>query len=128
MGRLVPRPSNGHSTVLTASSFPVDAIMVGGWDLQSSLGIEPSFASTHHPQFLEAIEKIQRAADANGVAVMGGGMADTLPHRIRLGWRLFICGTDAAGILSWGNQALEKYKEIAAGVYQPLKNGNGVSH
>lgn len=102
--------------------------MVGGWDLQSSLGIDPSEASVHHPRFLEAIERIQRAADANGVAVMGGGMADTLQHRIRLGWRLFICGTDAAGILNWGNQALEKYKEIAAGACQPLKNGNGVSY
>lgn len=100
--------------------------MVGGWDLQSSLGIEPSETSLHHPLFLESIQKIQRAADRNGLAVMGGAHPDTLQDRIQLGWRLFICGTDAAAILAWGEQALNKYKGISAGVpLEPIKNGNG---
>ncbi len=98
--------------------------MVGGWDLQSSLGLEPSFASTHHPEFLVAIERIQRAADANGLAVLGGGMPDTLVDRIELGWRLFICNTDAAGIISWGTKRLEEYKKIAEGAKH---HTNGIS-
>jgi len=99
--------------------------MVGGWDLQSSLGLESSLASNHHPQFLESIERIQRAADANGLAVLGGGMPDTLVDRIKLGWRLFICSTDAAGIINWGTEGLEKYKKIAEGV---LLQQNSRSH
>jgi hypothetical protein len=43
-------------------------------------------------------------------------MPDTLVDRIKLGWRLFICSTDAAGIINWGTQGLEKYKNIAEGV------------
>ena len=103
----------------------VDGILVGGIDLQASLGLEPSFASTHHPQFLASIEKIQRAADANGLAVMGRVMADTLADRIKLGWRLFVCSSDAAGIISWGTQGLENYKKIAENA---PRLQNGVSH
>lgn len=102
--------------------------MVGGFDLQTSLGLEPSPSALHHPLFLEAIETIQRAADAHGLAVLGGAQPATLQDRLRLGWRAFICGTDAAGIVNWGTQALGEYKAIIAAA-APKSNGtrNGVA-
>ena len=96
--------------------------MVGGWDLQSSMKLSPSRAGNHHPEFLAAIEKIQRAADANGLAVMGAATPDTLADRIKLGWKLIITSPDAAGILNWGMQRLEECKKIAGEVSRPGKN------
>jgi len=86
--------------------------------------LEPSFASTHHSQFLASKEKTQRAANANNLAVLGGGMPDTLMDRIKLGWRLFICSTDAAGIINWGTQGLERYKKIAEGAQYEQQVGS----
>lgn len=83
--------------------------MVGGFDLQASLGLEPNPASTHHLEFLATIKKIQNAADANNLVVLGGAMPDTVADRIRLGWRAFLCATDASAIITAGTESLSSY-------------------
>ena len=98
--------------------------MVGGFDLQASLGLEPSAGSLHHPKFLEAIRNIQAAADANGLAVLGGAMPDTVADRIKLGWRVFLCATDANHIIKGGEESLASYKSIAGSVTRPYTNGD----
>ena len=90
--------------------------MVGGFDLQASLGLEPSPGSAHHPEFLAAIKKIQGAADANDLVVLGGAMPETVADRIELGWRAFLCATDASAIIKAGTESLSSYKSIAESV------------
>lgn len=87
--------------------------MVGGFDLQASLELEPSPHSLHHPGFLGAIQKIQGAADANGLVVLGGALPDTVADRIKLGWRAFLCATDAGAIIKAGTESLTEFKSIA---------------
>ncbi|RMD41934.1 hypothetical protein DV735_g3155, partial [Chaetothyriales sp. CBS 134920] len=92
----------------------VDALMVGAGDLRASLGLEVGSQDGQEPVFLEAMAKIQRAADANGLAVLGFAMTpDILQRRIQLGWRAFVIHSDASAIYKSGVQTLEAQVKVA---------------
>ena len=86
----------------------VDALMVGASDLRFSLGLPAGSMDGDEPEFVSALDRIQRAADANGLAVLGFAVtADILKKRLILGWRAFIVHSDASGIFRSGTQGLE---------------------
>lgn len=97
--------------------------MVGGYDLQASLNLPVVTESMRHPVFLEAITSIQRAADANGLTVLGSGALEALEDRVKLGWRAFLCSPDTTGILVHGNQELEACKARAVSAVTGKWNG-----
>ena len=102
--------------MLTAKSckLAVDAIMVGAGDLRSSLGLEMGSQDGDEPIFLDALDKIQRAADANNLAVLGFAMTpEILRRRLQQGWRAFIVHSDGYGISRSGNEALEMGTQLA---------------
>ncbi|KAF8252247.1 HpcH/HpaI aldolase/citrate lyase family protein [Wilcoxina mikolae CBS 423.85] len=97
----------------------VDALMVGASDLRFSLGLAAGSMDGDEPSFLAALDKIQRAADANSLAVLGFAVTpEILERRLKLGWRAFICHADASGIFSSGTQGLLAYQKIAEGKKQ----------
>ncbi|KAL9605382.1 MAG: hypothetical protein Q9179_001439 [Wetmoreana sp. 5 TL-2023] len=86
----------------------VDALMVGASDLRFSLGLPAGSMDGDEPEFLAALAKIQRAADNNGLAVLGFAVTPgILRKRLKLGWRALICHADASGIFHSGTQSLE---------------------
>lgn len=91
----------------------VDGLLVGLNDLQCSLGLEPGPTTAGEAIVLAAINRIQRVADANNLAVMGRATAETLEDRLKLGWRAIVCHGDVAGILDSGTQALQACQQIA---------------
>lgn len=92
----------------------IDALMVGAGDLRASLGLEVGSQDGDEPVFLEALQKIQRAADANGLAVLGFAMTpEILARRVEQGWRAFVVHSDAAGIYHSGVRALEAQAQVA---------------
>ncbi|RMZ76916.1 hypothetical protein DV738_g4728, partial [Chaetothyriales sp. CBS 135597] len=106
-------------------SYPplVDALMVGAGDLRASLGLEVGSQDGQEPVFLEAMTKIQRAADTNGLAVLGFAMTpDILQRRIQLGWRAFVIHSDASAIYKSGVQTLEAQMKIADKMYTVYGN------
>jgi 2-keto-3-deoxy-L-rhamnonate aldolase RhmA len=109
-----------HLQELTKSI--VDGLMVGGYDLQASLKLPVITESMRHPVFLEAIVSIQRAADANGLTVLGSGALEALEDRVKLGWRAFLCSPDTTGILVHGNQELEACKARAVSAVTGKRN------
>jgi 2-keto-3-deoxy-L-rhamnonate aldolase RhmA len=88
--------------------------MVGASDLRFSLGLPAGSMDGDEPCFLEALAKIQKAADANGLPILGFGTSpEVLQKRLKLGWRAFIVHGDIAGIYSSGVDSLQKYLEVA---------------
>jgi hypothetical protein len=86
----------------------VDALMVGTGDLRCSMGLEVGSQDGDEPVFLEALEKIQRAADANGLAVLGFAMTnEILERRLKLGWRALVIHSDGAGVFKSGTKNFE---------------------
>ena len=59
----------------------VDALMVGAGDLRCSLGLEVGSQDGDEPVFLDALEKIQKAADGNELAVLGFAMTPEILRR-----------------------------------------------
>lgn len=95
----------------------VDALMVGASDLRFSLGLPAGSMDGDEPAFLAALKKIQRAADANGLAVLGFAVTPRiLERRLKLGWRALICHADASGIYHSGTQGFEEYCKIAESI------------
>ncbi|KAG6009341.1 hypothetical protein E4U21_002649 [Claviceps maximensis] len=93
----------------------VDALMVGAGDLRCSLGLAVGSQDGDEPLFLDALDKIQRAADANNLAVLGFAMTpDILRRRLERGWRAFIIHSDGYGIFKSGVEGLESSLELAA--------------
>ncbi len=71
------------------------------------------------PEFLAALERIQNAADSNGLAILGFAVTpEILEKRLKLGWRAFICHADASSIFSSGTQSLKGNLLIAETVAQ----------
>ncbi|RMZ79862.1 hypothetical protein DV737_g3209, partial [Chaetothyriales sp. CBS 132003] len=102
----------------------VDALMVGAGDLRASLGLEVGSQDGQEPAFLEAMSKIQRAADANDLAVLGFAMTpEILQRRIQLGWKAFVIHSDASGIYKSGVQTLEAQMQVAEAA---SNQGNGL--
>ena len=100
--------------------------MVGAGDLRCSLGLEVGSQDGDEPQFLEALEKIQKAADENNLAVLGFAMTpEILRRRLRRGWRAFIVHADASGIYNSGVQSFRSNVELAESVKGPKKFMNG---
>lgn len=59
------------------------------------------------PEFLAALERIQDAADSNGLAILGFAVTqEILVKRLKLGWRALICHADASSIFNSGTQSL----------------------
>lgn len=82
--------------------------MVGVGDLRLSLGLEPGSQDGDEPEFIASLAKIQRAADANGLCVLGFAMTpEILQRRIGLGWRAFVIHGDAGGIFKSGSEGLQ---------------------
>ncbi|KAI0872903.1 putative 2-dehydro-3-deoxyglucarate aldolase [Hypoxylon argillaceum] len=113
----------------------VDALMVGVADLRCSMGFEVGSQDGEEPVFMAAMEKIQRAADANGLAVLGFAMGDEiLQRRLRLGWRAFIIHSDGYGIFESGTSSIRngiKISEEIKSSRNALKINstiNGVKH
>ncbi|KAI1826177.1 putative 2-dehydro-3-deoxyglucarate aldolase [Xylaria intraflava] len=86
----------------------VDALMVGVADLRCSMGFEVGSQDGEEPNFMAAMNRIQTAADANGLAVLGFAMTDEiLQRRLRLGWRAFIIHSDGYGIFNSGTASIQ---------------------
>ena len=95
----------------------VDALMVGASDLRFSLGLPAGSPDGDEPVFVKAMDKIQRAADANGLAILGFAVTpEILKKRLKLGWRALICHADASGIFNSGTQGLRTNRRIAKSV------------
>lgn len=109
--------------------------MVGVADLRCSMGFEVGSQDGEEPVFMAAMEKIQRAADANGLAVLGFAMSDEiLQRRLRLGWRAFIIHSDGYGIFESGTSSIRNGIKISEEI-KPSRNAlningtvNGVKH
>jgi hypothetical protein len=98
--------------------------MVGAGDLRCSLGLEMGSQDGDEPVFLDALARIQQAAEANNLAVLGFAMTpDIQRRRIQRGWRAFIVHSDGYGICRSGNEALEAGLQLA----ENLRRENGVS-
>ncbi|KAH8658403.1 putative 2-dehydro-3-deoxyglucarate aldolase [Xylariales sp. PMI_506] len=115
----------------------IDALMVGVGDLRCSMGLEVGSQDGDEPAFLAALDKIQKAADANNLAVLGFAMTpEILRRRVERGWRAFIVHTDGYGIFKSGNESfdasvkLAKQTKMGANGFSNghLANGNGVSN
>ncbi|KZF20954.1 HpcH/HpaI aldolase/citrate lyase family protein [Xylona heveae TC161] len=103
----------------------VDALMVGASDLRFSLGLEAGSQDGDEPTFLAALEKIQRAADENGLCVLGFAMSPkVLERRLKLGWRALIIHGDAPGIVNSGAESLKSSLKVAELVGNPSANGS----
>ena len=88
--------------------------MVGAGDLRCSLGLEVGSQDGDEPIFLDALEKIQRAADANNLAVLVFAMTpEILRRRLKRGWRAFIVHSDGYGIFSSGSESLDAGTKLA---------------
>ncbi|KAB8068848.1 Pyruvate/Phosphoenolpyruvate kinase-like domain-containing protein [Aspergillus leporis] len=109
---------DGVQNVAEIASVPgVDGLMVGASDLRFSLGLEPGSGDSDEPSFLNALEKIQAAADQNRLCVLGFAMTPTvLQRRLERGWRAFIIHGDATGLIISGNLSLQSSLEIVATV------------
>ncbi|KAH9882568.1 hypothetical protein J1614_000804 [Plenodomus biglobosus] len=91
-----------------AATPGIDALMVGAGDLRCSQGLEVGSQDGDEPVFLEALNKIQRAADRNGLCVLGFAMTpEILERRLKLGWKAFIVHSDGAGVFKSGVASFE---------------------
>jgi 2-keto-3-deoxy-L-rhamnonate aldolase RhmA len=100
--------------------------MVGAGDLRFSLSLAAGSQDGDEPSFLAALDKIQRAADANGLAVLGFAMTpEILRRRLQLGWRAFIVHADASGIFKSGTEGLQSTLEVAVGSERPSPQAGG---
>jgi 2-keto-3-deoxy-L-rhamnonate aldolase RhmA len=82
--------------------------MVGAGDLRCSLGLEVGSQDGDEPSFLDALDKIQRAADKNGLAVLGFAMTpEILEQRLKRGWKAFIIHSDGASVFKSGMQSFQ---------------------
>ena len=108
----------------------VDALMVGAGDLRCSLGLEVGSQDGDEPAFLDALEKIQKAADENNLAVLGFAMTpEILRRRLNRGWRAFIVHSDGSGIFNSGVQSFRSNMELASSVKSAkVVNGHGSRH
>ncbi|KAG5927434.1 hypothetical protein E4U42_002269 [Claviceps africana] len=109
----------------------VDALMVGAGDLRCSLGLAVGSQDGDEPVFVQALERIQRAADANGLAVLGFAMTpEILRRRLERGWRAFIVHSDGYGIFKSGVEGLDASLELAEAVRRrgTDKVVNGTAH
>ena len=87
--------------------------MVGASDLRFSLGLPAGSMDGDEPKFVAALARIQSAADANGLAVLGFAVTpEILRKRIELGWRAFITHADASSIFNSGTQNLEANLQV----------------
>ncbi|KAF2184930.1 HpcH/HpaI aldolase/citrate lyase family protein [Zopfia rhizophila CBS 207.26] len=92
----------------------IDALMVGAGDLRCSVGLEVGSQDGDEPVFLAALDKIQRAADKNGLAVLGFAMTpEILERRLKLGWKAFIVHSDGAGVFKSGVKSFEDNVRLA---------------
>lgn len=88
--------------------------MVGAGDLRCSMGLEVGSQDGDEPVFLAALDKIQRAADKNGLAVLGFAMTpEILERRLKLGWKAFIVHSDGAGVFKSGVRSFEDNVRLA---------------
>ncbi|RYP50318.1 hypothetical protein DL768_004135 [Monosporascus sp. mg162] len=77
-------------------SLTVDALMVGAGDLRCSLGLEVGSQDGNGSTILDTLEKIQRAADVNDLAVFGFATTpEILGRRLERGWRAFIVHSES---------------------------------
>ena len=91
--------------------------MVGAGDLRCSLGLEVGSQDGDEPEFLAALQKIQKAADQSGMAVLGFAMTkEILKRRVELGWRAFIVHADAPGIFNSGMQSFSSNVEFVQSI------------
>ena len=88
-----------------AAVVGVDSLFVGPNDLCASMGLPP-LLEPDEPAFEEALEKVVRAANAQGKAagILVGTLATGL-KRLQQGFRFVAIGTDA-GMLTSGAQAI----------------------
>lgn len=111
------RKAGSRARMLTGIPLPVDALMVGVGDLRCSLGLETGSQDGDEPVFLAALDRIQAAADANGLPVLGFAMSpEILKRRIKLGWKAFIIHSDGSGVYNSGMQALDAQLQVVAGM------------
>ncbi|KAF4998419.1 hypothetical protein FDECE_11793 [Fusarium decemcellulare] len=104
----------------------IDALMVGAGDLRCSMGLEVGSQDGDEPVFLSALDKIQRAADKNGLAVLGFAMTpEILERRLKLGWRAFVVHSDGSGVFKSGVRTFED--NIALATTLGAKGMNGVN-
>ncbi|KAK2037496.1 HpcH/HpaI aldolase/citrate lyase family protein [Colletotrichum somersetense] len=97
----------------------IDAIMVGVGDLRCSLDLEVGIQDGDEPIFLDALNKIQMAAQANGLAVLGFAMTrQILRRRLQRGWGAFIVHSDGYEIFRSGNESLEEGFQLSEQLIQ----------
>jgi len=92
----------------------IDGLMVGAGDLRCSMGLEVGSQDGEEIIFLTALEKIQKAADRNGLAVLGFAMSpDILERRLKLGWKAFVVHSDGAGVFKSGIKSFDDNVRLA---------------
>lgn len=98
----------------------VDVLFIGPNDLSVNLGC---FGQFELPVFRKAVERVLRAAQANGIAagIMAEGAEDVLA-RIDQGFRFVAAGTDARLLAS---AAKATYEELRAGISLRINNAEG---
>lgn len=100
--------------------------MVGVGDLRCSLGLQVGSQDGDEPSFLAALDKIQKAADVNDLAVLGFAMTpEVLRRRLLRGWRAFIVHADGSGIFNSGVQSFRSNTELAESVKNSKTHVNG---
>ncbi|KAK1139080.1 hypothetical protein N8T08_001326 [Aspergillus melleus] len=108
----------------------IDGLMVGAGDLRCSMGLEVGSQDGSEPAFLDAMNKIQCAADRNGIAILGFAMTrEILERRLKLGWRALIVHSDAAGVFKSGMMSIEDnvalVNELGSDCSNPRHGANG---
>lgn len=104
----------------------IDGLMVGAGDLRCSMGLEVGSQDGDETIFLSALQKIQRAAERNGLAVLGFAMTpDILERRLKLGWKAFVIHSDGSGVFKSGMTSFDDNVRLANELEIYGKNGLG---
>ena len=97
--------------------------MVGATDLRFSLGLAAGSPDGDEPVFLAALDNIQRAANKNGLTILGFAVTpEIVRRRLSLGWKALICHADASGIFNSGTQIFHTYDLIADQTLKPSRS------
>jgi len=105
------RVNGRHADILdhldeVAALEAIDVLFVGPADLTLSLGI---FREYNHPRFLEAIKKVQQAADRHGKSA-GVFIPNTGEYKkfFDLGYRFIGCGSDTVFVMEGAKQMVKE--------------------
>ncbi len=87
--------------------------MVGASDLRFSLGLKAGSPDGDEACFVDSLQKIQDAANAQNLPILGFGTSpEVLRKRLALGWTAFVIHSDVNGLYSSGVTSMESYQGV----------------